>query len=592
MTARELILFLVEQTTRYFSPVTVAAEWVIVSLAALAIVSIVTGRSEWTRKLRVIFHCVAARRRTAIIICGLLPAGLRLSMLGLVPVPDPSIHDEFSHLLLADTLAHRRLTNPTHPMWVHFESIHIIQQPTYNSMYFPAQGSFLALGQVLFHEPWAGVVLSGCLMFAAMCWMMQGWLPPAWALYGTVIAIIKFGVAGLWMNSYLSGAVPGIGGALLIGSLPRLRRRVRAREGVLFGLAIVILMNSRPFEGALLTAAALLYLMPAMFRGLALTRRQRMTRVLVPAGIIVSAGLLFAMYYCYRVTGSPVRMPYQVNRDTYGWPENLAFLPAKNLALRHKVLQSMYLLELRNRDAYSSFGNVVASVNLRWFNNWIFFIGPLLTIPLVGLAWAFRDRRIRPLFLFFGVVVALNLFQLVLYPYHLGPIVAVIFAIVAQAIRRLYVMLKRANPSRALCLVIVLPMSVVLIGLLKLCAAEWDLPMSYWEVATEAHRDARAYLEGWLSARPRKQLVLVRYGNGHSPNQEWVYNRADIDASKVVWAREMDAGSNARLVQYFSDREAWLLQADVTPQRVVRFPGPPIVATPAIVDSTTSAAIP
>ena len=123
---------------------------------------------------------IANRRGLAIAIAGTVPVVIRLSLLGVLPVPEPSIHDEFSHLLLADTLAHGRLTNPTHPMWRHFESIHLIQQPTYNSMYPPAQGIVSGAGRSVVWRPWAGVVINVGLMGArALCWMMQGWLRPA-----------------------------------------------------------------------------------------------------------------------------------------------------------------------------------------------------------------------------------------------------------------------------------------------------------------------------------------------------------------------------------------------------------------------------
>jgi hypothetical protein len=105
------------------------------------------------------------------------------------------------------------------------------------------------------------------------------------------------------------------------------------------------------------------------------------------------------------------------------------------------------------------------------------------------------------------------------------------------------------------------------------------LKLAYWEQATELHHDARAYIAEWLAKRPAKQLVVVRYAPYHHPNQEWVYNRADIDGSKVVWAREVDARQDAELLQYFSDREVWLLEADVYPQRVVRYPGTEPVLT-------------
>jgi hypothetical protein len=551
------------ETTRFLAPVPVAVEWVIAAFGALLVALCPLGkRLGWLRRG---FHLIARRRALALVISSVLPVVIRLSLLAVMPVPEPSIHDEFSHLLLADTLAHGRLTNPTHPMWRHFESIHIIQNPTYTSMYPPGQGSVLALGEVLFHEPWAGVVISVGLMGAALCWMMQGWLPPAWALYGALIAGLKIGVVGMYMNSYMGGAVPAIGGALLIGALPRLRRGHQPIwPAVLAGFGAVILMNSRPFDGAVLSVTALAYLVAGV------TPRRRLIGLLAPAAIVLACGVMFTGYYNWRVTGNPARMGYEVNRDTYGWPENLAFLKAKKLTLRDPVMEKMYLKEVAQRDAYNSPFKILDNLLTRLFDNWTYFIGPVLTLPLMFLPWLVRDRRTRPLVAFIGVIAILNLFQLVLYPYHLGPVVGVMFALVAQGMRHLYVQLGRRRGAVA---VIVLPVCLILVGTMKQEADDLDLHLGYWEKAAELHHDSRAYIAAWLANRPGKQLVVVRYSPFHHPNQEWVYNSADIDGSKVVWAREVDPQQDAELLRYFRDREVWLLEADVYPQRVVRYPG-------------------
>ncbi len=578
MTAPEMVRFVMDETARFISPLQVAVEWAIVVIAGALVASAPRRLCAPLRSVNLHFHRLARRKRLSILLCGFLPVVMRLSMLGIAPPPEPSVHDEFSHLLLADTLAHGRLTNPTHPMWRHFETIHVIQKPTYNSMYPPAQGAFLALGQVVFHTPWAGVLISCALMFAAMCWMMQGWLPPAWALYGTLVAILKFGVVGFWINSYVAAAVPALAGALLVGSLPRLRASAaRPSHAVLFAVAVVLLMNSRPFEGAVLTLAAVLYWAMPLIRGAAFRPRRAsarpypLARLLVPAALILACGAAFTAYYCAKVTGSPLRMPYQVNRDTYGWPENLGFLPVKVVAFHDPVLKSMYEMETRHRDIYKSADAFIDNLMLRLFENWTFFIGPVLTAPLIFLPWFIRDRRIRPLLMFIALIAIVNLFQMVLYPYHLAPVVPILFAIIAQAIRHLYVAISRVSKRAGALVPLAIPLCLALVGAMKQEAMTLDLPQAYWERAAEPHGEPRAAIEKWLAARPRKQLVIVRYAPGHTPNQEWVYNHADIDASKVVWARDISAKSNARLLAYFHDREAWLLDADSWPQHVIHY---------------------
>jgi len=89
-----------------------------------------------------------------------LPVALRLALLPHHPAPVPDIYDEFSHLLVADTLRHLRLANPAHALQQFFETFFVLQQPAYSSIYPVGQGLGLAIGWTLFGTPWAGVMLA------------------------------------------------------------------------------------------------------------------------------------------------------------------------------------------------------------------------------------------------------------------------------------------------------------------------------------------------------------------------------------------------------------------------------------------------
>jgi hypothetical protein len=80
--------------------------------------------------------------------------------------------------------------------------------------------------------------------------------------------------------------------------------------------------------------------------------------------------------------------------------------------------------------------------------------------------------------------------------------------------------------------------------------------------------EGRSDILAELDRKPGKHLVIVRYGENNVPGEEWVYNSADIDGAKVVWARQMDSMSDHRLLEYYWDRQAWLLEPDQKPREL------------------------
>src|SRR5215471_2500577 len=104
----------------------VAPEILLASLALLIAFNYPQLGSRWLARVEKAVGALARGRKTSVLVCGLLALAARAALLPVLAIPVPVVHDEFSHLLLADTLLHGWVTNPPHPMWTYFETLHVI----------------------------------------------------------------------------------------------------------------------------------------------------------------------------------------------------------------------------------------------------------------------------------------------------------------------------------------------------------------------------------------------------------------------------------------------------------------------------------
>jgi hypothetical protein len=538
----------------------------------------------WFSRVEHAFGRLARRRGRAVAAVGLAALLLRLAILPFCPMPLPFIPDDFSFLLAANTFAQGRLTNPTPAMWVHFESIHITMQPTYMSMYFPSVGLVLAAGKVLLGNPWFGILISCALMCAAICWMLQAWLPPGWALLGGILAILRLGLFSYWINTYSAGgAIAALGGALVLGALPRLTRTPRLRYGVLLAMGIALLATSRPYEGLLLCLPCAVFLGYWLLRGKNRPPAARLLRMsALPLAILIAAGSWMA-YYDYRAFGHATTLPYSVNRAAYAVaPYYVWQSPRPEPIYRHEVLRNFY-----NQNELTAFNKIhkpsgfLPETLFKILRTFEFYAGLVLLVPLIMIRRVFLDRRIRFLVLCVLLLAAGMVIEVFLIPHYVAPFTAAFYAIGLQAMRHLRVWTPGGQPVGTTIVRLMVAICVLLAGVrlfpgpLKIALAQW--PASAWTdrwYGPDHFGTERARVEAEMEHMAGRQLILVRYSARHNPLNEWVYNGPDIDDSKVVWAREMDGAHNLELVHYYPDRKVWLVEPDALPAVVMPYPSP------------------
>jgi hypothetical protein len=511
-----------------------------------------------SRKPDAALNSLAKRVRLTVIAVGVLSLAINAALSLFGYMPQPEVHDEFSYLLAADTFAHGRLANPVHPLWVHFESIHINQLPTYASMYPPGQGFFLAVGQVITGYPivgaWIGVAF-GC---GAVAWMLFAWIPPRWAMLGGVLAAFHPLVLE-WGQNYWGGGVAMGGGALVLGAFRRLIPVPRSRDAVIMGIGIAVLANTRPYEGFVLSGLLCAVFGIYMLTGGRPDYRTMLKSVALPMFAVLLPVAIWMGYYNYRVVGKPLLMPRLVNHHTYMMaPVFLWQEPAPQPHYRHRAMRDFHVgwemsdyLAQRSLLGRVSWGwDKATRLAGEYARSWG------LAVPLIVLPWVFwRDRwmRIAVLLLaFFAVALLLVVWVLA---HYAAPVMGLFLVVSLECMRFLSAWRWRGKSIGRW-------VTGTAIGLCFLSGVLACSKLVGKRTAEPSFGTLRAHILSRLEQTGGKHLILVRYRPDHNPHLEWVYNAADIDRAPIVWAREMDTDQNAKLLEYFKGRHVWLFEAD------------------------------
>ena len=491
---------------------------------------------------------------TAAALCG------RALLLPFIGIPEPRINDEYSYLLMADTFSHHRLTNPTPPAWQHFETFHVNVVPTYHSKYPVAQGFALAFGEIVFHQPWVGVYLSTALLCGAICWALQAFVAPVWALLGGLLAVFRIALFCYWMNSYWGGSVAALGGALALGAVVRLFRpgltnRGRCVLACVFAISLLILATSRPYEDLAFSIPLLAYFAYQTARS-AMAGKGTVRATLLPLLVTGLVGAGCMGIYNESTTGNPLLLPHLLNERTYSpLPLFMMQKPKPDPTFRDPVFEKFYKVtkqEYGYEEAKSISGIIKLEVG-RFALDWFFYVGPALTFPvLLGFSSSLMQPRLRIAVLVtiaISIALALCIYTM---PHYAAAATVAVYLFAAEGLR--YVWQQRTDGARAFVIAVVLTV---------VATSSTRQTGSAVVNSTFAFPNGRKVVAEQLRNAPGKQLVLVSYDlERHYPGNELVHNGADFASEEILWARSKGTGKDSDLCAAYPDRTFWSVTTD------------------------------
>lgn len=338
----------------------------------------------------------------------------------------------------------------------------------------------------------------------------------------------------------------------------------------MIGLGLVMMANSRPYEGFVFSIAVGVGVIFWMRnRRLPSWHRLAVNFVLPAVLVLMIAGSGMGYYY-WRVTGSPLRMTYKVNRETYAVVPYFIFFSKRAVPEYHHAVMRDYYAGWEV-DQYNEARTVRGFIHRTWTKVaqlWRFFVGPAFTLPLLAFPWIFRERRVKLALVACAVFSLGCLIETWTFAHYVAPAMGLFYILMVQCLRHLNLWRHKGRRTGQL---LVRSVPIVCVGMivLRLAGIIAHAPMEPpWPVG---NLDRIAVIDK-LSKIPGDHLIVVRYGPNHNVDRDWIYNDPDIDRSRIVWARDMGRRENEELLQYYHNRHAWLMSGDESPPILEPYP--------------------
>jgi len=525
----------------------------------------------WPRALSrgVLWRRVVMNRPLAIVTTGLVALWVSVLLYRVSP-HTPVVTDEYAYLIASQTFAEGRLTNPQHPLWRHFQAEHMLDSPTYMAKYPPGQGLALAAGRLL-GDPWWGVWIPFACGSAAVCWMLQAWVPLRWAFVGGLTTAVHPSMHNYlayawhdmhlfsWTQSFWGGGVAMLGGALFLGGVRRVVARPSAWTCCVTAIGMLILANSRPLEGLFVVAATLCYVAPIALRRIASepseTRARLIHRLCWPALIPLCIGISAMACYNKAVTNSYIQFPYTAYEARHSQTPLFWWLPPRDISHPDPAIMVWDYRHFQRRPSKSDYATARDVFMVSYdkiqtltyffygFRRLYLFIPFLLvfggtTLLLASGTWSRAAVVIAGLF-------AVGILQTTyITPHYSAPLYPLLQYFWCRFLRFCCLPARTwFAPGR----------------LLAACLIIWSV-VRFLPIEPPQRPRSPASVRQNLEESGGSHLVLVADDYRGAPG-----NEADIDRSKVIFARDLSPADNARLLEYYKGRTVWKTKGDYRP---------------------------